>query len=387
MNSMSDRDLASMLVLNRLGIRERRRAVELLREGQYPGEVLEVLNEEGTKEPFDPLKELDECRREGVALCTVLDAEYPAALKEIPDPPLLFYMKGMLETGDANAVAVVGTRHPSFYGRTQARRFSGELAAKGITIISGLARGIDQAAHEAALGVPYGRTIAVLGCGIDVVYPKENEKLSGKITERGALISEYPLGTPPLAENFPRRNRIISGLSHGVLVIEAHSRSGSLITAHEALDQGREVFALPGPVDQLTSRGTHQLIREGAALIESPEEIFEALADRWWSVAPPESFVSATAEESATGVPIQPVPVNKEEEASVVVNEETLPGEEKDEESAILLEALREESGMTVDEILEMTGLDAARVATLLFMLELGGRIRKTPDGRYFMTK
>ncbi|OQA39991.1 MAG: hypothetical protein BWY49_01196 [Candidatus Omnitrophica bacterium ADurb.Bin314] len=172
-----------------------------------------------------------------------------------------------------------------------------------------------------------------------------------------------------------------------MLVIEAHSRSGSLITAHEALDQGREVFALPGPVDQLTSRGTHQLIREGAALIESPEEIFEALADRWRSVAPPESFVSATAEESATGVPIQPVPVNKEEEASVVVNEETLPGEEKDEESAILLEALREESGMTVDEILEMTGLDAARVATLLFMLELGGRIRKTPDGRYFMTK
>lgn len=367
-------DLKALLTLNRLGIELRRKAVELFQEGRYPQEVLSLIEgvSSGACKGFDPEKELSLCWQKGISLLTILDPAYPAALKEISDPPLLLYMKGAITESDLNAIAIVGTRHPSFYGRVQAKRFSGELAEKGLTVVSGLARGIDQVAHESALDVPYGRTIAVLGSGLDVIYPKENEKLYQRILEQGAVLSEYAVGTPPLAENFPRRNRILSGLSRGVFVVEAHSRSGSLITAHQALDQGREVFALPGPVDQLTSRGTHQLLKEGAALVEDPMEILESLvvhlkyADCSEAAGTPPL---CTQKEH----PVKPFMTEKKEAPLFII----------DDEAVAVEEALREEGPLGQDEILEFTGLEPSRLPSLLLTLELNGRIQKGSDGRY----
>jgi DNA processing protein len=289
MTSAEEKEILAFLTLNRLRIEGRRRAVALFAEGISACEVVErmgsgdLLKELPVSEnipPFVPEKELENCIQKGIGFVVFSDADYPAGLREIADPPLLLYKKGTLFENDRNAIAIVRTRHPSFYGRTQAKRFAQELAARGLTIVSGLARGIDQVAHDGALQISYGRTIAVMGCGLDVIYPKEHEELFRRIIGRGAVLSEYPLGMPPLQENFPRRNRILSGLSYATFVVEAHSRSGSLITAHQAVEQGREVFALPGPVDQLTSHGTHQLIKEGACLVETPEDILLVLADR-----------------------------------------------------------------------------------------------------------
>jgi DNA processing protein len=319
---------------------------------------------------FDPAKEMDLCRQKSIDFLLFTDSDYPASLKEIPDPPLLLYKKGSLIENDRNAIAIVGTRHPSFYGRTQAKRFSQELAAKGITIVSGLARGIDQIAHDGALQISYGRTIAVLGCGLDIIYPREHEDLYRRITERGAVLSEYPLGTPPLPENFPRRNRILSGLSYATFVVEAHSRSGSLITAHQAAEQGREVFALPGPVDQLTSRGTHQLIKEGACLVETPEDILLALADRLRlenKVEPVPSGASDFVRPEACFL----ISSGKEEIALPV------------EGGCAIEELLKEEGPLAQEEILEFTGLESSKLPSLLLKLELEKKIRRDRDGRY----
>ncbi|HOG23817.1 MAG TPA: DNA-processing protein DprA [Candidatus Omnitrophota bacterium] len=382
MNSLSEKDWMALLLLNRLGVEDRRRARNLFAEGHRPERVVELLDPRSVAAhiTFDPQKELSLCWQKGVSLCSILEDSYPVSLREIADPPLVLYMKGRFELNDENALAVVGTRHPSFYGRTQAKRFAGELASKGVTIVSGLARGIDQAAHEAALDVPYGRTIAVLGCGIDIVYPKEHVKLFERISQKGVLISEYAIGTPPLAENFPRRNRIISGLGHGVLVVEAHSRSGSLITAHEALDQGREVFSIPGPVDQLTSRGTHQLIKEGAVLAESPEEVFEALSGKWkvfsTEMSAPVSNASAVCpfKEVVDEKKLPPKTQNPEGETPLLTAGENL---------NCVVEALNEEGSLMTDEILDITGLDPGELPGILLKLELDGKIRRRRDGKY----
>ncbi|HEY8464799.1 MAG TPA: DNA-processing protein DprA [Bacillota bacterium] len=205
------------------------------------------------------------------------DVAYPANLKQIPDPPPVLYCWGGLEYRDQVAVAVVGTRNPTPVGSFHARELGAQLSRQGLTVVSGMARGIDSFAHQGALETG-GRTIAVLGCGLDVVYPPENRKLMESIAGQGAVISEYPLGTPPLAGNFPARNRIISGLSLGVVVVEAARDSGSLITADLALEQGREVFAVPGNIENEGSRGPHKLIREGAVLVENYQDILAELA-------------------------------------------------------------------------------------------------------------
>ncbi len=382
MNSLSEKDWMALLLLNRLGVEDRRRARNLFSEGHRPERVVELLDPRSvaTHITFDPQKELSLCWQKGVSLCSILEDAYPVSLREIADPPLVLYMKGRFELNDENALAVVGTRHPSFYGRTQAKRFAGELASKGVTIVSGLARGIDQAAHEAALDVPYGRTIAVLGCGIDIVYPKEHVKLFERISQKGVLISEYAIGTPPLAENFPRRNRIISGLGHGVLVVEAHSRSGSLITAHEALDQGREVFSIPGPVDQLTSRGTHQLIKEGAVLAESPEEVFEALSGKWKVFS---TEMSALVSNASAVCPFKEVVDEKEFPPKTQNPEGETPLLTAGENLNCVVEALNEEGSLMTDEILDITGLDPGELPGILLKLELDGKIRRRRDGKY----
>jgi len=222
--------------------------------------------------------ELSRCREMGVTLICQDEPAYPTMLKVIPDPPAVLYVRGTLEARDLNAVAIVGSRRCSHYGREQAERLAGLLAQAGVTVISGGARGIDSASHRGALAAPGGRTIAVLGCGANIVYPPENDALFVQIAQRGALISEFPLDSPPLKENFPRRNRIISGLSRGVLVVEADITSGALITARQAGDEhGRPVFALPGRVDNPLAAGTHALIRDGAILVTNLEEILDGL--------------------------------------------------------------------------------------------------------------
>lgn len=238
----------------------------------------ETLANKITSEPkrFDLERELNLIAKHNVQIMTLDNPNYPRSLKALSDPPAVIYFKGNLKQEDNIAVAIVGTRKPTLYGKTAAEKFSSRLAELKITIISGLARGIDTQAHLGAISSG-GRTIAVLGNGLDVHYPPENRKLEEKIASCGALISEFPMTTPPEKGNFPRRNRLIAGLSSGVLVIEADLKSGALITARLALEQGREVFALPGSIFSKYSRGPHYLIQEGAKLVTEIEDIIEEI--------------------------------------------------------------------------------------------------------------
>lgn len=222
-------------------------------------------------------KELDAIAQQQIQLLTWDDEEYPALLKTIFDPPPVLYMKGQLERFRDILIAIVGSRKATTYGRTVAENLSRELAIKGIGVVSGLARGIDSAAHTGALKGG-GKTVAVLGCGIDVIYPPENDRLYAEILEQGALLSEFPMHTKPDRGNFPARNRIISGLSLGTVVIEAGRQSGALITADMALEQGRDVFAVPGNITSPSSRGTNRLIKQGAHLVQHADDILHALS-------------------------------------------------------------------------------------------------------------
>jgi len=212
----------------------------------------------------------------GRSVVTLADPGYPQQLLQIPDPPILFYVTGQTRLLAADSLAIVGSRNATQQGIRNAERFARAMSDAGLVIVSGLALGIDAAAHRGGLSGK-GSTIAVLGCGADVVYPLDNEPLFARIVETGAIISEYPLGTPPARENFPRRNRVISGLSRGCLVIEAGLASGSLITARFAAEQNREVFAVPGSIHSPLSKGCHALIKQGAKLVESAQDVLEEL--------------------------------------------------------------------------------------------------------------
>jgi DNA processing protein len=225
----------------------------------------------------DAAREMERAEAEGIRILAFGDPGYPPPLGELHDPPLVLYARGALAEEDQLGIGIVGSRHPTAYGLRQAERFGGELAGLGVTVISGLARGIDTRAHLGALRARTGRTIAVLGSGLGCVYPPENLRLSEEIAERGAVLSEFPIGAGPVPENFPRRNRIISGLSVGLLVVEAGEKSGALITADWAMEQGRDVFGIPGSVENPMSRGTHLLIRQGAKLAETAADILEEL--------------------------------------------------------------------------------------------------------------
>lgn len=220
--------------------------------------------------------EMAKVERAGAWLLTLEDALYPSLLKKLPDAPSVLYIRGSLSPEDDHALCMVGTRKATAYGRDAAYQLARKLAGQGVTIISGLAQGIDTMSHQGALDGG-GRTIAVLGCGIDRIYPTENAKLAHEIVNRGALISEFPIGTPPEARNFPRRNRVISGLSLGVLVVEAPEKSGAMITASVAAEQGREIFAVPGNIFSQASTGTNRLIQDGAKLVMNAEDIMGEL--------------------------------------------------------------------------------------------------------------
>ncbi len=290
-------------------------------------------------------KDFDRMEKLGVSLTSIKDSEYPFNLKTIFDPPFVLYVRGKLKKEDENSVAMVGTRRATNYGKIIARRLGRDLAKEGITVVSGMARGIDTSAHWGALEAG-GRTIAVLGCGIDVIYPFENKELMERIVEKGAVISEFPLGAIPQAQNFPRRNRIISGLSKGVVVIEAPFKSGALITANFALEQGRAGFAVPGNIPNPYSHGSNLLIKEGAKLVEDVEDILEELN-------------IYLREEKAKPSPC-------------------LSNEEK-----IMMNYLSEEP-LHIDVLVKKSNLSPAKVAENLIRLEIKGLVRELP-GKLFV--
>ncbi len=299
-----------------------------------------------TRARVDLEDELRKIAAAGVRVFTWESADYPQLLREIPAPPPVLYVRGRLEPEDAWAVAVVGTRRASAYGREVTHRLASELARSGITVVSGLARGIDGVAHRAALEAG-GRTLAVLGCGVDQVYPPEHRELARQIAAHGALISEYPLGTPPEAGNFPPRNRLISGLSLGVLITEAGRGSGALITADYAAEQGRDVFAVPGPIFAAASGGTNRLIQDGAKVVLETADILRELN------------LSMAAEQSQA--------------------REVLPASEIE---ATLLSHL-EAGPVHVDELGRAAGLPIAQVTSTLALMELKGMIRQVGGMKY----
>ena len=323
------------------------------------------------------LRQIDGLNQAGFRVVTFLDECYPKNLLNMYDRPALLYVAGVLNSDDIS-IAVVGSRHASTYGRYTTDRISRELALRGVTIVSGMARGIDSCAHRGALAAK-GRTIAVLGSGLDVIYPPENKKLFDAIVQQGAVISEYPPGTQPLPFHFPARNRIISGMSWGVLVVEAGEKSGSLITAKLAMEQGREVFAIPGPIDSASSRGANHLIKQGAKLIDSVDDILEEILPQLERTA--REPVSPDRKATQTGSE-QPYPQKNgvPERAVLEKNVETLlPTDRK------ILKAIAD--GKThADDIIQETGIPPAEAMGALMRLELQGRVLQHP-GKLFTLK
>lgn len=302
---------------------------------------------------------IEESGRKGIRIITHDDPGYPELLSNIHDPPVLLYVRGGISSADVNAIAIVGTRYPTSYGVKAAERLGGGLAERGITVVSGLARGIDAVAHRAAIRAG-GRTIAVLGCGVDVVYPPEHGRLYDEIAESGAVISEYPPGARPERWNFPVRNRIISGLSLGTVVVEAAAGSGSLITARYAADQGREVFAVPGPVTLATSKGANGLLKQGARLVEDATDVIAELS----GVLRGMLATGDPAEPAVTGGP-------KAVKAAETVRKPDFTGEE-----LALLKIMGDEP-KHIDEITVAGGLGASRTSGILLLLEMKGGVRR----------
>ncbi|MCP5267621.1 MAG: DNA-protecting protein DprA [Zoogloeaceae bacterium] len=290
-------------------------------------------------------KALDWGTQAGQHILTLADEAYPQALLEIPDPPSVLYVRGQAELLNTPAIAIVGSRNATPQGESNARAFATALAGSGLCIVSGLALGIDAAAHQGALAAD-GATIAVIGTGADRLYPARNQSLACQIAANGAIVSEFPLGTPAAAANFPRRNRLISGLSRGVLVVEAAVESGSLITARLAGEQGREVFAIPGSIHSPQARGCHRLIRQGAKLVETAQDILEELN----------------------------VPVNSKSQ------KHSNTGHKHSDDTLLQFAGF---DPVTVDQLVARSGLTAEAVSVMLLQLELDGQIASLPGGRF----
>jgi DNA processing protein len=288
----------------------------------------------------------------GYQLVLLGEPGYPLLLSQILDPPIALTFRGSLFRSDALALAIVGSRRATHYGLEASRRFAKDLASAGLTIVSGLARGIDAAAHEGALEGK-GRTLAVLGSGLDDLYPREHRRLADRIAERGALLSEFDLDEPPLSRNFPRRNRVLTGLALGTLVVEAAAKSGSLISARMALEQNREVFAVPGPVTSPASEGTNALLRDGARLVTRAEDVLEEL---------PLAVRDALA------------PIRRAGDAS---------GELDEEERAVLARLSDSHDALDLDQILSAVPLAVDRAIAALTRLQVLGRVASLAGGLY----
>ena len=320
---------------------------ELKQSGLDSGSIKSLVT---SRPGIDPDAEMEKMERFGVRAFTFHDEEYPARLKETYDYPPVLYVRGSIVSKDEWCLAIVGTRGPSVYGRQVTEEIVGDLARSNVTIVSGLARGIDTVAHRTALDVG-GRTVAIFACGLDTIYPSENASLAKRIMENGALVSEYPLGLRPRADNFPRRNRIMSGLSLGTLVIEAGEKSGALITAQMALEQNREVFAVPGSILSPTSLGTNKLIQEGAKLVVDYTDILEEL--------------------------------NLMTVSHQIEMKELIPPTETE---AILLAQVSAEP-THIDEICRSSGLPVSTVSSTLAMMELKGLIKQVGAMNYSLSR
>jgi len=295
-------------------------------------------------------------------IISLSDPEYPPRLKEIYDPPIVLFVKGSVEVLAQHGIAIVGTRHPTPYGNGMAERLSTDLAIRGLVIISGLARGIDTASHRGAVAGK-GKTVAVLGTGIDIMYPKENTRLTEQIIALGgALITEFPVGTPPTPQNFPIRNRIISGMSAGVLVVEAAEYSGTRITSRLALEQNRDVYAVPGNVTNKNSWGPNTLIKQGAKLVATWEDVWEELPTDI------QDALSSARNESA-----------ESETASLFPDEATAPHEKK------ILKLIKPDESTHIDQLVELleNEMSPSEIFAALFELELNGKIRQLPGKNF----
>jgi len=302
-------------------------------------------------------KEVDALRKIGAKLVNWKEPDYPQALLQVYDPPVMLYVRGDAQILNSPSLSIVGTRRPTVYGSQMAERMGRELAARGLTIVSGLARGIDAIAHQGATAVG-GRAIGVLGTGIDVCYPKENKKLYEKVLERGAIVSEFPTGSHPAPENFPVRNRIIAGMPLGVIIVEGKQYSGSLITARLAMEFGREVFGVPGNVTQEVSFAPNLLIKQGAKLVTNAEDVIEEL----------------------------PTPVR-----AALVKAEAVEAEQRNlllvdglsDVQRKLYELLSAEESRHIDDIVDTSGLNSSEVLATLFDLEMKGIVRQLPGKQF----
>jgi DNA processing protein len=349
-----------------------RRVLDLYERFGSPVEIVRADPEELEKEGVPPAvarglasgctfeeaaEQLDRARSLGVELIPIDDGRYPPRLREIFDPPFLLFVLGRTELLHSIMVAIVGSRVASTYGTTVARRLGRDLAAAGITVVSGMARGIDTAAHEGALEA--GTTAAVYGCGLDVIYPAENRKLAERIAAQGAIVSEFPFGSPAHPQNFPIRNRTVSGLSEAVVVVEGKQYSGSLITARLALDQGREVFAVPGNITSPLSFGPNLLLKQGAQLVQSADDILDGLR--------PE-VRAQLARQQTLELPAQAQPGAHPMAAA----------------AAEILKLLKTDTPVYLDELIErLPHLSSSEIIALLFDLEEAGRIRQLPGRCY----
>lgn len=352
--------LCSILALGPVTIRRLLRAFGNA-EGVFRAETAELLRVEGISDKraasirrysgWDSLEgALQRIGRDGSRLITPESAEYPQGISDLgEDAPLVLYVKGEIRAEDRFSVAVVGSRTATEYGRTITERISSELSGMGFSIVSGLARGIDTAAHKGCLEAG-GRTLAVLGSGIDVTYPAENRGLFERVASSGAVLSEFPPGTSPLRANFPRRNRLLSGLALGVLVVEAAAKSGSLITARFALEQGKEVFSVPGNISSAVSRGTNELIRQGAKLVTGASDIVEELAPQL------RGFIKSTRKSR---------------------------GRVTDEEK-VLCDIMSAEP-RHIDEISRESGMPSPKALAVLLGLELKGIVKQTEGKRFYL--
>jgi len=315
------------------------------------------------------------CAQPGNALVTLADPAYPPALLAMPDPPPLLYVKGRLELLHASAIALVGSRNATPQGLEDATHFARALAAAGLVVVSGLALGIDAAAHRGALAVR-GRTVAVIGTGIDIVYPAAHHQLAHQIAADGALVSEWPLGTPARPSHFPQRNRLIAGLARGVLIVEAALRSGSLITARLANEMGRDVFALPGSIHSPLSRGCHRLIKEGARLTEEPTEILE----EWGLANSAGPHAAATVRHGGSS------PASASASITVSASDAgAAPPFGQDSAAARVIAALGH-APATLEVLARRTDMNGAALQAALLELELAGHVNALPGGRYART-
>jgi len=335
------------------------------------------------QEPWRPAAEAEyrAAKAANLRLITWFDPRFPARLKEIPDPPILLYLCGDISLLKNPAVAVVGARECTLLGLQSVERISSDLSRFGVTVVSGLAAGIDRQAHQSAL-TQVGSSIAVLGAGLDIHYPPENEDLRRALEARGLVVTEFGPGTRPEARNFPFRNRVISGLSLGVLVAEAAARSGSLITARLATEQGREVFALPGPLGQPTFAGCHKLIKQGAALVENAEDIIRSLRYQFAAelakvpASLPEENPATPQQSAASRAAAAPAPLEPPRQPKA------LPANLTEEEQA-LLGALTMDGKTHIDTLIQALATDSSAVSRRLLVLEMQGLVRQWP-GMYY---